>query len=54
MRTMAQRRRCLRRRFDMSEQLLREKADAEDDAVKPPWTKYAPSLPGPRNHVVRR
>lgn len=38
----------------VSTQLLREKVDAEDDAVKPPWMKCAPGLLGPRNRRVRR
>jgi hypothetical protein len=39
---------------DVLAQLLREKVDAEDDAVKPPWTKHALSLLGLWNHRVRR
>jgi hypothetical protein len=43
--TMAQKEGAIDEDGDAVEAVVEEEADAEDDVVKPPWTRRAPGLP---------
>ena len=49
---MAQKEGAIDEDDDAVEAFVEEEADAEDDVVKPPWTRHAPCLP--RLEMCRR